>query len=229
MTYNEYAFDILELLNAHQISDDSDVTRKQVLMHLNVQRALWLSNEYNKPGRVLSENIVQDLGCLELEIVDASDCCVESGCTIVRTKKELPKFIDLNDGPAIKDLGPINKLSARWGKYNYEQALRGFENKYTSGDVYGVYMNKRIYLFTTDPKIHMLDYMNVRGVIENPEDMQDFVCDKEGTACFSYDDEYPMPAKYYATIRNYVLQKFGVSIMQPKDDTNNSKDNIDNE
>ena len=41
---------------------------------INEQRALWLRNEYNK-SRTIDPNIQQEIGCLEMELVDPHLCC----------------------------------------------------------------------------------------------------------------------------------------------------------
>ena len=53
---------------------------------INEQRSLWLRNEYNKNRRI-DPYVLQNLNCLELELVNPIDCCitVPDACKILRT------------------------------------------------------------------------------------------------------------------------------------------------
>ena len=47
---NQLVFDVMEIVRGQQISDDTDISEKQVIYQTNNQRALWLKREQNKPG-----------------------------------------------------------------------------------------------------------------------------------------------------------------------------------
>lgn len=226
MTYNELAFDILELLKSSQISDDTDISLEHILYHANIQRALFLRNEFNKPGRTISPQLVQDLGCLKLEEVDAADCCnLPTGCIALRTVEKMPKFLDMHNGPAVKKVGPINKMVGTNWYTTQNKAVLGVHGKYTSKEIHAFLLNEYMYVIINNPASQNLEYINVRGIIEDPMELQRFKCD-DGTSCFSYDDQYPVGAWMLAYMKEQILQQFGVSLQLPKDNDNNAKDNL---
>jgi len=226
-TYNEVAYDIIELLKSNQISDDVDISLEHVLYHVNNQRALWIRNEYNKPGRKIDQHLVQDLGCLEVVEVDAAECCsITTDCIALRTKKKIPALIELHNGPALIRVGPVNKLAAPYSVTTGTVSNYRKHNKYTGNDIQAVFLNDYIYLVIPDPELQGLQWINARVIIANPADMVDFRCDSAGTPCFSYDDEYPINNWMLPYIKEQILQQFGMSLQLPKDNDNNAKDNV---
>lgn len=225
-SYSEISFDILEILKSNQISDDVDISLEHIMYHVNNQRALWLRNEMNKSGRSIDSHIIQDLGCLEITEVDAAECCsVTSDCIALRTKKKLPPFIELHDRPAVTYVGPVNKINQPFPLISQGKASYILHNKFTGNNLYAILLNDYIYLLTKNPIYQGIDYINVRGVVADPNDLLDFRCDSEGTPCFSYEDEYPINNWMIPYIKEQVLQQFGMSLQIPKDNDNNAKDN----
>lgn len=225
-TYNEISYDILEILNNSNISDDEDVSIEHILYHLANQRSLWMRQEYSKPGRSIPRHMIQDLGCLELEEVDAADCCeIAVGCTMLRTKKKMPHFLDLHNGEAITRVGPIHKLQAPYTYTSLGKATFASHEKYGSSIIQAFLLNEHMTLIIKDPSLQMLTHINVAGVVANPKDALEFKCD-DGEACFSYDDQYPIPNWMIPYIKEQILNQFGVAMKFPKDESNNGKDDI---
>ena len=226
-TFNELVYDIMELVRGQQLSDDTDLSRRNIAYHIANQRALWLRNEYNKPGRKIDPHLEQDLGCLTLEEVDAADCCnITTGCTALRTVKTIPALLELHSGPAITRVGPVNKLSTPFSFDDYHKAVYSVHNKYSSKESISFLLNDYIYLIIQDPALQTLDYINVRGVFSNPEDLKDFSCDVTENGCFSYDDEYPINNWMIPYIKEQVLNQLGASLQTPKDDANDAKEDL---
>lgn len=222
-TYAELAYDILDILRNSNISDDENITIDHILFHFDTQRDLWLRNEYNKPGRSIDVQIEQDLNCLELELADTADCCeIQTGCSILRTKKEIPKLVEFHNGIGLTRVGLVSKIKVPFSVIPYERVPYAAFSKYFKG-VYAFLLNKRIYLLTSN-EYDFLDFINVRGVFSNPRDLIDFKCDDD--SCFSYDDEYPLNSWMIPYIKEQVLKQFGMSIQMPSDESNDSSNNL---
>jgi len=226
-SYNEIAFDILELLKNSNISDDTDISLEHILFHVNVQRALALRQEYSKPGRKIDQHIVQDFGCLELEEVPSIDCCdISSDCYQLRTKRKIPQLLELHSGSALTRVGPANRLKPPYHIISLEQAPFTTANKFTGNEIKALLLNDYIYVIIPDVNQQGLQYINVRGVLSNPTALEGCECDCTGESCFSYDDEYPINSWMLPYIKEQILKQFGVSLSIPKDTDNNSKDNV---
>lgn len=225
-TFNQLIYDTMEIIRGNKISDDTNIDERQVEYHWNTQRALWIRNEYNKPGRSISASIEQDLGCLDLVTADAADCCdLDSHCTVLRTDLILPKPIELHSGPAITRVGFVNKLNVPFSFTSYQKAIYTMNGKYSGKKgVLAFLLNGRIYILTKDPLVQLVDKINVRGVFENPSELASFNCDTG--VCFSYGDTYPIEAWMIPYIKEQVLNQLGIALKIPKDETNDAKEDL---
>jgi len=223
-TFNEIIYDVMEIIRGNQISDDTEISEKQVIYQIDNQRALWLRKEKDS----IDSQVIQDLGCLELVEVDAAECCsIELGCVVLRTKKMLPKFVKLHTGLGVTRVGPIHKLKLPFTYTDYDKALytAQAENKYSKG-VLSFLLNGYVYVIMIDPNMIHLTHLNVRGVLASPADFVGFKCDMEGTACFSFDDDYPINNHMIPYLKEQVLAQFGMSLKIPKDSANDGQEMI---
>ena len=81
---------------------------------INEQRSLWLRNEYNK-NRSIDPYVIQDLNCIELELVDPIQCCVAvpAGCKVLRTKLKIPNTIEFFFTKGIVSVGSPDIMKPR--------------------------------------------------------------------------------------------------------------------
>jgi|ERR1035437_443552 hypothetical protein len=179
-------YNILNLKSGGRESDDDSLSRRQTDYIIGYIRALLIRRDFEK-GHSINPDIIQDLGCIHLSPVDEADCCnVTVGCQILRSDKQLPKALELYDKNMITYVGTVDKRHAfdlipvarsRWVNFN----------KYSKGHRRAFILNR--YLYVINDK--MLEYINVRGVFEDPIEAANFNhCD--GTPCFSENDQYPI-------------------------------------
>jgi hypothetical protein len=92
LSLEDYHAQIDELLSINSI--ESSYSYEFYTDIINEQRSLWLRNEYNK-NRSIDPYVIQDLNCIELELVDPIQCCiaVPTGCKVLSTKKKIPNTI----------------------------------------------------------------------------------------------------------------------------------------
>lgn len=225
ITFSQLIFDTLELLKGYKIPDDVDITEPLVMFHLNTQRALWIRNEYNKPGRSIDPEVEQDLGCLELEEVDSADCCnIETECYALRTKKKIPSLIELHDKTGITRVGLPDKLSLPFTYTSYNKVIYSLHNKYAKNQVYAFLLNGYMYIITNNLQYKLIDYINVRGIFENPMDLAEFKCGEN--SCFSLEDNYPIKSWMIPYIRAEVVKALSGGLAIPKDSSNDANDKI---
>jgi hypothetical protein len=224
-TANELIFDILEDVRSHSLSDDLDISERQILYKIGVQRALWIRNELNKPGRTIDPFIVQSLGCVELEAADSSECpTLPSGCLVLRTKCDLPKTVELHHREAITKVGPIDKLDYFFSFVPYQQAVFSGSGKYNKKSIFAFIYNKRMYFKVNDAQAKLLRRVNIMGIFEDPEAVAKF-CNTDGTACFNPDSEYPISNWMVPFIHEQVVKQLIASLQLPEDNTNDAASN----
>lgn len=204
-TYNEIEFSLKNLYRGGITSDDENISGKQLMFHFRNYRATFIRRDLNM-GKQLDRQVIQDLGCVRVECVDASECCeiTDSGTTVLRTVEPLPKLIQLYNKNLLTFVGTVDKVTpyhlttptqARWSKFN----------KYTGNSVRAYLQNNTNYLYIINAP-NGIELINVQGVFENPEDVQDWNnCD--GTPCFSTDSEYPISAHMIPAITQEIASK----------------------
>jgi len=224
MTENEAIFSILGKIKPY-LNDDIDISPREILFELNNQRNLFLRNEYNK-NRSIDADTIQDLGCVEIEAIDPSECCnISTSCKVMRTVLEIPTLIELYNDIALTRVGPINKALKEYSRTTLEGAKWVGNGKYTKNEIYVYYDNHRIYLISNNDKHKFIDYINVKGILENPSDAISFTNCSTNNACYSSDSKYPVKAWMFNYIQGEVIKKFLNLYNIPTDITNDGVDN----
>lgn len=210
----EIIYNIKNIIASGRISDDQSVSYRQIGFIFDYKRAQYLRQDQKKNWFDM-DTIYQDLGILEMEQVDSSECdCFPTGCTIYRTKKLIPEMIRFSLKYGVK-VNAINRTK------RFELVLpERFE--FTGYTKFGrltipiYFLNNRFY--TKD-----LAAMNVRAVLASPDDAKGFDCN--GTECFNDDMEYPLPADMITLITADILNtELKVLLSLAQDLENNATD-----
>lgn len=224
ITFNKLIYDTMELLKSNHIIDDTDLMERQVMFHWANQRALWLRNEYNKPGRNIDPDIESDLGCVELILVDAAECCnVKTDCFVLRTKLKLPSFIELHDKVAVTRVGLPNKITLPFTFTNYNKVMYSLSNTFSKGQAYGFLLNGYMYILSQRSDVKLLDWINIRGVVEDPMDLKPFKCE-DGSSCFNLDDRYPIKGWMIPYVTSEIVKILSIGLQNPPDKGNDAND-----
>ena len=188
MTLNEIAYNLLNLVRGGRSNHDEHISLDQIKFNIKHYRAMFIRRDYARNG-FTSRHIEQDLGCILLKRVDASQCCeLPSSCIVSRTDSPIPKTVRYNFAEAITYVGDItgtgtiplvNSNTIQWLPYD----------KYTK-DKYKAYMiEDYLYIYNADG----LEQINVRGVFEDPEDVVRF-SNCGGVGCYDDSkDPFPIP------------------------------------
>lgn len=219
MTLNQISYNILKKIKP-VLTDDTNLSIDTVKYDVNTERALILKGLIEGTKHFsIDDVLVQDLGCVELETADAAECCdFSTGCTVLRTKKEIPAEI------RITRVGPIIKTRPRFKLVTYEEALMSGNGKFNKNTIFAYPLNDRIYLVSKSQDLPLLEYINIRGVFEDPREVADFTQCDTNTACYSDDDDYPMPQWMETIIRDRLMKVYSVTEQLPVDLANDTKD-----
>jgi len=221
-TYDKIVFDLMNIKRG-QLSDDDIGDERQYEFWLNNTRALLIRQDNNK-GRSLTENIIQDLGCVEIETADVAECCdMEYGCMIKRTKLQLPRPIELSQQDAILRVGTIDKTSKAFTFVPYEQFIFSGNGRFNKYIIFVTYRNGRLYLSSSNNlTLKGMKWINVRGIFEDPRSVKDFTrCD--GTPCYTGDSEYPMSNWMIEVVKKMILDtNIKTMLTIPADTTNDA-------
>ena len=214
MTLNEIAYNILNLVRGGRSNNNEHISISQIKFNIKYYRAMLIRRDFARNGMV-TRHLEQDLGCLELEKVDASKCCdLPVSCAVYRTKKKLPKTIRFSFSDAITHVGDVTGLSTipliephaiEWLPYD----------KYTKDKFKAYMIEDYIYIYNAQG----LQFVNIRGVFENPEDVALFDCD--GSDCYDEDMDFPIPMDMIQIITQGIMSGELMMLASSTNDTTN--------
>jgi len=221
-------YELRMLLRNNHLSDDSNWDDRLIEKLIITQRALWIKNQASKRN-YMPDKLVQDLGCVKIEIADAADCCgFTTKCSAIRTAVEIPKTITMFSGDGITRVGPINKLQDEYQYVPYERSIWLGAGYYNRDSVFSFRLNDYIYVISKSNLDYFkyLEYINIRGVFEDPRAVETFTyC--SGDSCFSEDAEYPLGEDLWVFMKAEIVKSnFGIlsSVLTDKSNDSASKE-----
>lgn len=193
-TLNKIAYDI-----AHSQGRENDLSYiERLRFRIHQYRATIIRRDLDR-NRFTPHQFLQNIGCVEMEFVDASSCCnVTVGCKVFRSKLQLPNPVRFKDRTPFYFVGTID------GKKGYSPIssaeLNFFEHsKYNSNVPRYYFEDGYLYLLNDSPKI-----IQVKGVFEYPHELAAYNnCD--GSPCYSDDDPYPITIDLSRNIAEAIL------------------------
>lgn len=166
VTLNQIVSDLHLLAKGGLIADDDPIELNQIKDWVHDQRALWLRNELNK-NRSIDDNIIQDLGCVEMERVDAAQCCnITSDCIMLRSKLDIPVGVELHQKSAITRVGPIDKTDRYLYSFlPFERAVWAGNGQFNKNAIFSFLLNNRMHLIgnPNNDILKIIKYINIRG------------------------------------------------------------------
>lgn len=230
ITLNEIAYDLLNLIRAGRSAASETISIDQIKFWVVNTRAQLIRNEANKQ-RTIDPELIQDLGCLEVEAVDAALCCnISVDCNVVRTKKRIPGFIEINQKPLITRVGPINRTSPQYDLIPIERLPFEFQNKFTKNQIKSYIHGDYIYLagHKDNPDVFTLSHINVAGVFEDPRSITDFECENE--PCYTDDGSFKIKRWMIEQMKAQILElDLKVIASSYIDKTSDSKADLENQ
>ena len=217
ITKKKLIYDIRNLAKGGGVTDDDDLSDRQVSDWIDQYRSLLIRQDLEKK-RSISSFLVQDLGCVNMIVVDTAECCeITSECDILRTELQIPVPIELYSKDALTYIGSINKkqgyevssvVASNWDQYN----------TYTSKVPKAYILNNYVYITNED----FLETISIRGIFSTPSDAARFhTC--AGDPCYSDDSPFPVSQHMIPTIKKMILEKeLQVYLSTPSDDVNNA-------
>lgn len=228
-TLSQYRSQLIEWLG--QYSDDSVFSYRYLEDQIIVWTNKWFCNTYEKFSKDIPELYYQTLECVEIEQADQADCCeFETGCTIMRTKREVPAFRALSDGELFVKAWPVSVYQSQptnlFDIIDFERA-DGYGNlRYNANRIAAFYYKNRVYLISKDfPTISLIDKINIRGIFRDPRDTAPFMCANKPcwTPLSPFQLEERLWTYVFTDLTNDLLQK----LKNPQDRVNNANDQLD--
>ncbi len=189
MLLSEIIYNIKNLRAGGLQSVGEDLSDAQLAFIINYYRAKLIKQDVDR-GRTSRSQDIQSLGLVTVEKSN-DDCCDLNVCTL-RTVLQVPTFLEFNDTSLITFVGTVDGDAFQFSKANR-----------ISWDKFAKYTGKKPkwfilngYIYIVNPPSTLMKYITIRGVFENPQNVNKFsTCDCEGnnqTCNVGYDFEYPL-------------------------------------
>ena len=225
MSLNELVYQIYEALMIN--SDDTTLDRRLIETIINEERALMIRREINK-NRSIDDNLIQDLGCVEMELASptSKECCdVPPGCKILRSVKQIPNAIEVNQDKLITRIAPQD-LTLKAFHFLELDAVPYFGNgRFNRNQIAAFLRNNYLFLISRREIDKLIGVITVHGVWENPKEAARFT-DCDDKPCWTPESKYPLNTWMWADpIKARVLEKLRSRLALPRDESNNAQDN----
>lgn len=214
MTLDEIAYNILNLVRGGRSNVSEHISLAQIKFNIKYYRAMLIRRDYARNGNI-TRHLEQDLKCIELEKTDGSKCCsLPSGLSVYKSKEPIPKTVRLNFKDAITHVGDVTGLktiplveptTVQWLPYD----------KYVRKERRAYMIEDHLYVYNANG----LQFVNVRGIFEDPEDLSSYDCD--GTDCYDENFDYPIPMDMIQVITEGIASKELQLLATTSSDTTN--------
>jgi|TARA_R100000030_G_scaffold86824_1_gene70326 hypothetical protein len=214
MTLNEIAYNILNLVRGGRSNNNEHISLDQIKFNIKYYRAMLIRRDFARNG-IITRHLEQDLGCLELEKVDASKCCnLPTHCAVYKTIKKIPKTVRFNFRDSITHVSDVTGLGTIPMVENHTVQWLPYD-KYVKERMKAYMIEDYLYVYNADG----LKFINVRGVFEDPSDLALYDCD--GSDCYSDDIDFPIPMDMLQTITQGIMSGELMMLATSVNDTTN--------
>tara|TARA_R100000951_G_scaffold9319_1_gene8278 strand:+ start:727 stop:1413 length:687 start_codon:yes stop_codon:yes gene_type:complete len=214
MTLNEISYNILNLVRGGRSSNNEHISLDQIKFNVKYYRALLIRRDFQRNGSI-TRHFEQDLGCLELEKVDASKCCgLPIECAVYRTKEKIPKTVRFNYQDAITYVGDVTGTTSIPMTQPHAIQWLPYE-KFTKDRKKAYMIEDYLYIYNAEG----MGFINVRGIFEDPEDLARFKCDDSD--CYDDTKDFPIPMDMVQTITQAIMQGELMMLSGSMNDTSN--------
>lgn len=190
MTLKEIVYDIYNLLHSGRTNDTEIISYYQIEFIVKNTRNTLIRQDLQK-GRTVSENIIQHIYNMKVSPVDTSDnlCTLFTGCYIVRTDLQLPKFLEGIDRDMITSIQPSSITSQNYTFVPRSRVSYLGRNKWNKNMPFAFLRDRYLYLIAD----FNTEFVTVEGILENPEDLRNYVDSCNGNKpCYDDESEYSM-------------------------------------
>lgn len=224
MTYGEAVYMILDQLKL--TSDDANFNENHVIFLLNKYRALAIKEEYERTKKELDESNKQLL-CLDLIEVPAisGEVCEEG--TYLRSVNKLPKILNLHHNDIQVTI--MDYFNSNISYVSVDRFRWVGHNKWLKNIIYAtIAPDNYVYLKSNNPQFLYLEKIKLSAIFEDPEKVQNLLCDKENfdTICDILERDFPVEMALVPSILERVRRDLTQSLYNKEDENNNAKDDL---
>lgn len=219
-TARELIYNIKSILRGGLITDDDKISDRQIMFVIDSIRSTLLRRQYDS-GQSISDNHIQTIKCLELEEVDtAFSSTFPSDCKVYKTALQIPKPIEAKAKDLILSVGPSEFGLTGYEFIPYSRLPYARNTKFKRP--LAVLFNGYIYVLDAPYTVNI----SVSGVFESPNSLAEYN-DCGGTACFSWDSQYPISAHLIDALTRMAIEELTPETRALSDKINDSNQKLE--
>jgi len=207
-TLNHIVYDIKGALRGGTLPalmDDDPLMDDHIKFKIHNTRALLIRQDLNK-GNSISDNITQTLSCIEMELVDSSECPeLPSTCKIYRSVQKIPQFAETEFDDIVVGIRNVDVLSDTFDLFHLARAADIVKNPGRVPHRGGIAFFKERYLYIVNYK-KLLRKVSIDAVFDNPEEVIYFQGYTE--ECSPVDNRYPISQWMIKPLSDIVIDYF---------------------
>ena len=187
MTLDEIAYNLLNLMRGGLSNQDESISVEQIKFNIKHYRAMFIRRDFAK-NNFISRHSEQDLGCVELEKVNASQCCnLPVTSSVCRSVDPIPKTIRMNFKDSLTYVGDVTGTKTIPLIDSHTIQFLPWD-KYTKGKYKAYMISDYLYIYNADG----IDTVNVRGIFEDPDEVARYSSCEKGNCYDSDKDPFPI-------------------------------------
>lgn len=212
-TLRQIYFNIMNIIRGGRQSDDELISERQMTFMVNYYRGMLIRQDYEKK-RNINPDIVQDLKCVPVVLVDKADCCeIVTDCYILRTETPIPKTIEFYYNNALMYVGGVDKVHPFQISSIYESTWAS-GNRLTGSLEKAYLLNGYVYITSNT----VLKHVNIRGIFEDPITAMEYNACNNHYTCEPYEEPYPVSASMIPIITQMIMEKELRLVLTPRSD-----------
>lgn len=221
--YRELVYMVLDELKLS--SDDSYFTEDHIIFLLGKYRTFLLKQRYSDIKKPIPESNYQTI-CLNLIQVPAISGEPCEGGVYLRSDKKIP-FIMKIGNPRVY---PIDYYQGEITYVSRDRMRYVGYNKFLQNIIYcSLGPDNYLYFKSNNPQYLYLEEVRFTGIFEDPMLPHDLLCSGDAESiCDPIDNEFPLEDALIPPLIELVVKELTNPIYRPKDENNNSKDDLSN-
>jgi hypothetical protein len=201
MQVKHYLYEIRALL----LKDWLNVDDRHILRWMDLQRAMWLKNEFNA-NRIMDDKLSQSIN-VKMNLVNRSEIDgIKSNSVILKSDKLIPTTIIQHYRDSIIAIRNADILGENYNYVYKQDAIYSGSGKTNSRDIFAFIYNRYLYIKCQkdNPKIRLINNIVVEGVFENPVDVYMQYIFKDYYMDFQ-DVEYPVSEALWNYMKEQII------------------------
>lgn len=201
-------FDVKGVLRGGTLSalmDDDYLIDDHIKFKIHNIRAFLIRQDLNK-GNSISDNILQTLCCIDMSLVNSSECPeFPSTCKIYRSTEKIPSFMESDFADNVLAVRNMDILQEHFDIMSMIRAINRVSYKGRVKAKRGIAFFKERYLYIVDYD-KMLKKVCIDAVFDNPEEVMDY--HSEEAECSPADKRYPISQWMIKPLTDLVVEYF---------------------